>query len=321
MKVFITFDVEVWCGSWSELDQRFPSAFDRYCYGRSKAGDYALPKTLEILNANGLCGVFFVEPLFSARFGQRWLDVMVQTIQSAGQDVQLHLHPEWTDEISPAILPNSTSKRQDLTLYSEVEQSTLIAVGRRLLEAAKGSAVTAFRAGSFAANLDTYRALRNNGIEIDSSLNAFYDYSAGSIQGVHDFVSCRLIEGVQTFPVTVLRDGFGRRRAAQLNGCTFGELRAALINAERAGVRNFVIVSHNFEMLKPGSCDPDWVVVRRFEALCRFLSQHPDLFQVCRLPTSRQRDDENFPVAEHRPSVAPWLTAHRHFQQAVRRLG
>ena len=28
------------------------------------------------------------------------------------------------------------------------------------------------------------------------------------------------------------------------------------------------------DMLKPGSCDPDWFVVRRFEALCRFLAEH-----------------------------------------------
>jgi peptidoglycan/xylan/chitin deacetylase (PgdA/CDA1 family) len=41
----------------------------RALYGRSPAGDYALPKTLEILDRNGLKGVFFVEPLFAARFG------------------------------------------------------------------------------------------------------------------------------------------------------------------------------------------------------------------------------------------------------------
>ena len=69
MNVYITFDVEVWCNSWRDLDARFPASFERYYFGRSDAGDYALPKTLEILNRHGLLGVFFVEPLFSARFG------------------------------------------------------------------------------------------------------------------------------------------------------------------------------------------------------------------------------------------------------------
>ena len=61
MKVLLTFDVEVWCGGWDNLDQRFPSSFDRYVFGSSKAGDFALPRTLQILKRHGLRGVFFVE--------------------------------------------------------------------------------------------------------------------------------------------------------------------------------------------------------------------------------------------------------------------
>ena len=70
MRVFLTFDIEIWCDGWEALDERFPAAFQRYIYGRSPEGDYALPKTLEIMNRHGLLGVFFVEPLFAAR-GQR----------------------------------------------------------------------------------------------------------------------------------------------------------------------------------------------------------------------------------------------------------
>lgn len=56
LQVHITFDIEVWCGGWDDLDARFPAAFERYFYGRSEAGAYALPRTLEILNAHGLQG-------------------------------------------------------------------------------------------------------------------------------------------------------------------------------------------------------------------------------------------------------------------------
>jgi hypothetical protein len=112
MRVYVTFDIEVWCDGWSDLDGRFPSAFDRYYYGRSPAGEYALPKTTEILNQHGLVGVFFVEPLFSARFGSSYLDTVAGLIGGAGQDIQLHLHPEWTDEITPPILADVSRKRQ-----------------------------------------------------------------------------------------------------------------------------------------------------------------------------------------------------------------
>jgi hypothetical protein len=54
MKVYLTFDIEVWCGGWSHLDERFPASFERYVYGRSKQGDYALPATLDLMDRHGL---------------------------------------------------------------------------------------------------------------------------------------------------------------------------------------------------------------------------------------------------------------------------
>jgi hypothetical protein len=315
MKVHVTFDVEVWCNSWNDLDVRFPTAFDRYCYGRSKAGEYALPKTLEVMRTYGLVGVFFVEPLFAARFGERWLATIVDLIAAAGQDVQLHLHPEWTDEINPPPIADVSRKRQHLVHYTEAEQSSLIAIGRCLLERAKGAPVHAFRAGSFAANADTYRALRSNGLLVDSSLNASYDYSAGSIDGMDRFTSRRTIEGVEVYPVTAMRDGFGRLRAAQINGCSFGEMRAALVDAERAGVEHFVIVSHNFDLMKPSSCAPDRIVVQRFETLARFLAQQPERFQVEPFP---KEPSGRVARSERRPAVAPWQTVRRYLEQAVR---
>src|SRR5436189_226672 len=98
MRVLLTFDVEVWCNGWKDLDGQFATAFARYVYGRSQAGEFALPRTLDTLRRHGLHGVFFVEPLFAARFGVQYLTEIVQLIQDAGQEVQLHLHPEWTDE-------------------------------------------------------------------------------------------------------------------------------------------------------------------------------------------------------------------------------
>ena len=323
MKVYLTFDIEVWCDGWSDLDQRFPASFERYYYGSSKAGRYALPKTLEILDRHGLTGVFFVEPLFSARFGRQYLDLVTGMIAQARQDIQLHLHPEWTDEISPAILADVATKRQHLTYYSEQEQTTLIAVARRLLEASKGGPIQAFRAGSYAVNHDTYRALRHNGILLDSSINAAFDHSGGSLGDLQSFPSGRTIEGVVTHPVTSFRDGLGRLRPAQVNACGAAEMQRALLDAHRRGLGHFVVVSHNFEMLKPGSVDPDWYVVRRFEALCAFLSSRPDLFEVG--PFSMPPLDRAAPaeavVADPRPCAPAWATARRLAEQVVRRLG
>jgi hypothetical protein len=315
MRVYITFDIEVWCDGWSDLDARFPAAFDRYYYGHSHAGAYALPKTTEILNRHGLTGVFFVEPLFSARFGSSYLETVVGLIAGEGHNVQLHLHPEWTDEIQPPILPDVSCKRQHLVHYTEDEQAALIATGRRLLEAAKRAPVDCFRAGSFAANRATYRALVRNGLALDSSLNAGFDYTGGSIQGLHDWAGERTIEGVRCFPVSVFTDGFGRLRPAQVNACSTGEMRRALLDAAERGVEHFVIVSHNFDMLKPGSTEPDWIVVRRFEALCDFLARNRSTFEVGPFTAAARSAG-----AESRPQVPAWATVQRWAEQLVRRV-
>ncbi len=273
MKVVLSFDIEVWCNGWDRLDEAFPASFARYVYGRSALGDYALPKTLEILNRHGLHGVFFVEPLFAARFGLAYLAEIVALIQGAGQEVQLHLHPEWTDEISPALIPNNQVKRQHLSYYTLDEQTALIAHGKRLLAEAGVAQINAFRAGSFAANRATFTALARNGITLDSSLNDFYAVSGTDLRGDGPLRGARSIHGVHSFPVSVFRDGLGKPKPAQLSGCSFAELRAALDSAAALGLPEFILVSHNFELLKPDSSEPDRIVVRRFEALCAWLAQ------------------------------------------------
>ncbi|WP_284615905.1 hypothetical protein [Aquabacterium humicola] len=319
MNVHLTFDIEVWCNGWDDLDGRFPASFERYCYGSSQHGRYALPKTLEIMNRHGITGVFFVEPLFSARFGPQYLDTITKLIADAGQDIQLHLHPEWTDELPSPPIADATRKRQHLTFYTQDEQAALIGLGRRLLEASTGRPVTAFRAGSFAANRDTYAALRRQGILVDSSLNAMADFTGGSIDALQAPGEQRTIDGVTVYPITVFRDGFGRARPAQVGASSIDELTQAMLAARAAGCRHFVIVSHNFEMLKPGGSDPDWIVVRRFERLCAYLGQHRDLFQVGPLPLPQQVRPVS-PIAQ-RVTVSPWSTAVRHVEQLRRRLG
>lgn len=280
MRVVLSFDIEVWCDGWDHLDASFPAAFKRYVYGRSVAGDYALPMTLEILRRHGLQGVFFVEPLFAARFGIEPLQEIVGLIRAAGQEVQLHLHPEWSDEIKPRPFPGADVKRQHLCYYSLAEQIQLIALGRDLLSRAGGGLASAFRAGSYAANADTFTALRANGITLDSSLNPCFAISGQDLPVQRTSNQAIAHQGVQGVPVSVYQDGLGRLRPAQLSAAGLTELQEVLSKAQVAGQTQFVMVSHNFELLKPGSSNPDWTMVRRFDALCEHLASHPQAFQV-----------------------------------------
>lgn len=316
MNVHLSFDTEVWCNGWDRLDAQFPASFERYVHGHSASGDYALPKTVEILNRHNLKGVFFVEPLFSARFGAEHLARIVGLLRDAGQDVQLHLHPEWTDEISPPIIGNRGTKRPNLSAYTLDEQIALIGRGRELLEAAGSGELSAFRAGSYAANRDTFEALRRNGIFIDSSINRCHAVSAADLPEERLSDGPFNAAGVLSFPVAVFRDGLGRDRPAQVGACGLSEFRDALKTARTAGLRDFVIVSHNFEMLKQDSSEPDRIVVRRFEGLCALLDE-----QRKQLPVTSyaQAPGSGLPGrAEIRAQLTSTLV--RHVEQLARRL-
>ena len=322
MNVYLSFDIEVCCNGWDQLESAFPAAFERYIYGHSRQDGYALPKTLEILNRHGLRGVFFVEPLFAARFGLEPLQRIVGLIRSAGQEVQLHLHPEWTDEALEPLIPDCQRKRQHLSYYTLDEQTALIAHGQRLLQAAGSGPLTAFRAGSYAANRDTYTALARNQIWLDSSLNRCGKTSGLDLrEGARPFELPLSLDGVTSLPISVFRDGFGRDRPAQVGACGASELAQALRSARAAGRQHFVIVSHNFEMLRAGSTQPDRVVVRRFEALCAHLARESERYTVRGMsepvplaPVQPTGGDKNT------PQVGWWPTAQRHAEQLQRRL-
>jgi hypothetical protein len=327
MKVYLTFDIEVWCGGWSHLDERFPASFERYVYGRSKQGDYALPATLDLMDRHGLKGIFFVEPLFSARFGPQYLRVIVDLIQSRGHSVQLHLHPEWTDEIKPHPLPKNLGKRQHLSYYSEEEQTALIGLGKELLTQAGASNITMFRAGSYAANSDTYRALARNGLRVDSSLNECFEVSGGDVGSAvgtatstaRDWAGRQQVQvgEVTSYPITVFQDGLGRLRPAQIGACGLAELGAAMHSAEASGHTDFVIVSHNFELLKPDSSLPDPWMVRRFSGLCDLLARRADRWHVSTDMVARTCTSASPPLPRARVSSA--ATLRRYAEQAARR--
>ena len=318
MNVLLTFDVEIWCNSWNTLDADFPASFQRYVFGRSQRGDYALPKTLEILDRHGLRGVFFVEPLFAARFGIEPLATIIGLIQNAGQEIQLHLHPEWTDEAHPPLLPGSHIKRQLLSDYSLDEQRTLIDHGMQLLREAGGPRPNAFRSGSFACNEDTFRAVAACGIPFDSSINLETPVSQPGATAPDAAGYCEpfQVNDLTLVPMSSFRDGFRRARHAQIGACSSGELIQALIGAERDTWSTFVLLSHNFELMVPGKNQPDRVVVKRFEKVCGFLDENRST-----MPTTGFLNLP--PVPEPRgldlPSVGKSATVSRYFEQVLRR--
>ena len=317
LDVFYTVDVEVWCGGWKDIDNKFPSAFRQYVYGKTASGDYGLPYQLKLLNDHNLKGVFFVEPLFAARFGEQALAEIVGLIRDAGQEVQLHMHTEWVDEAIVPLLDGVQSKRQHMRYFSLAEQTTLIAKGLQFLRVAGAADINAFRAGSFACNADTLSALSANNITFDSSYNAsYFGPTTGICPGLQLTDPMHTL-GLYEYPMTVFRDGTRSLRHAQLAACSSGELEALMWQALEAKRGTFVMLSHNFELLNQTRDRPDKIVVRRFQKLCEFLDKNRDSF--C---TKGFKDLEPQSFSEQpEPLTSPiWRTGLRMVEQAYSRI-
>jgi hypothetical protein len=320
MDVLLTFDVEVWCNNWKELDERFPASYQRYVYGSSRKGNFALPYILDTLNRYGLKGVFFVEPMFARRFGIEYLRTIVEMLKACGQEIQLHLHPEWTDEITPSPLDGTRGKRQHLTYYSQDEQTRLIRYGLETLEEVGVLQITAFRAGSFAANRDTFAALVANHIGQDSSVNATVSRSVPDLREFIDLYRSSIVEGVEEYPMSVFVDGFGRPRHAQLGACSASEMIGAIEHASAVGWRHFVILGHNFELLRHASVEPDSIVVGRFESLCQYLSRNADEVPTKGFRTLSQKAEGPGAQRSALPTATFAATLRRHSEQMLRRI-
>jgi len=323
LNVFISVDVEVWCNGWQNIDQKFPKAFCTYIYGPTRKGDCGLPLELKILQEHGIRATFFVEPLFSTRFGLAPLQEIVGLIKEYDQDIQLHLHTEWVDEATIPILDNSKIKRQHIKQYSFEEQCILIETGVKLLQQAGCSDIKAFRAGSFGANMDTLEALKRNNILIDSSYNyTFLDVNC-DIEYHEPLYQPALIKGIYEYPLSFFYENSHRTRHAQLGACSSRELIQGIVQAQKKGWVSFVMLLHNFELLNDSKSGPDHTVINRFRRVCEFLDQHRDTFFSCAfgdITPSTLLQNVQDSLTQPPPLESKWLDSKmRVMEQIIRR--
>ena len=318
LDVFITVDTEVWCGGWSDLDQRFPEMFGKYIYGHTKHGSYGLPGKLDILEEHGLQASFFVETLFSARFGKAPLDEIIGLILEKKQEVQLHLHPEWIDEANDPDFPALNKKVSELAELSEEHQCALLNWGVNALIHSGADKPSAFRSGSYSANMSTLRALSRAGITIDTSYNPGCSLGTSDISLGTQLRQPSRIGDVFVYPVTVFDDGVATTpRHLQLSACSFSEFKHVLMQAVEKQWDSVVIVSHNFELMNPVKTSRDYIMVRRFRQLCHFLQKNSDLFNV-RGFQGLKPDHTNHQPDQLRSSAL--RTGGRYVEQALRKL-
>jgi hypothetical protein len=228
------------------------------------------------LAAHGLKACFFVDPMPALFYGIEPIRRMVEPILAAGQEVQLHIHPSWADPANPVF---------ELTGLDRERQFDLIRTARDLLIESGAPSPTAFRSGSYAADLATLEALAALGISYDSSHNGSHHPDPSALPLDPRRIAPVLLEGLIEIPVTQIEQSPGGLRHLQICAVSFDEMRAALLHAAAEDHPVVAIVGHSFELAARGGKRANPALVRRFEKLCAFLATNGD-----RLPTASFSD-------------------------------
>jgi peptidoglycan/xylan/chitin deacetylase (PgdA/CDA1 family) len=258
------------------------------------AAGVGVPYQLGLLADHGLKACFFVDPMPALVHGLEPVRRMVEPILAAGQEVQLHLHPFWARPEGPF---------RELSELDGAEQKALLARAHDLLVEAGAPPPIAFRAGSYAANADTLRALSELGLRYDSSHNGSADRALSAIPMARDQLAPALIGEVVEVPVGQIEPQPGHLRHLQLCAVSFAEMRAALDHAAHHGHPVVPVVSHSFELARRDGLRPNGVALDRFRRLCRYLAESAD-----RLPTAHFTDVHDLPLGgDARPCRTPRL--------------
>ena len=302
--VFLTIDTEIaWRHHAAGLD--LPTMFERSI----EPAGVGVAYQLEQLNRYGLKACFFIDPMPAMVYGLEPFRRLVGTICDAGQEVQLHLHPNWT--AAQRGDGGSAHARFEMVEYDEQDQAALISGARDLLVAAGAPPPIAYRSGSYAANDATLRALRSQGLRYDSSHNGAEHPWPSLIDLPMRQIAPVVHQGVIEVPVTVIEDRPGSLRNFQICALSSGEMLAALDHAVDYDHAAVTIVSHSFELANRSGTRPNSVHVRRFEGLCAMLAQ-----RTARLPTTHFAEaDLRLGSADEPLGPNPLRASWRHAEQ------
>ncbi|OWK30850.1 polysaccharide deacetylase [Sphingomonas mucosissima] len=303
--VFLTIDTEIaWRHHRAGLD---PATVEARSIEPAGVG---LGWQLGELARHALKATFFVDPMPARIYGLDLFRRIVDAILTAGQEVQLHLHPNWT---KAQLSDREAHAAFEIIDYSASEQRDLLGEAASLLMAAGAPRPVAFRAGSYSANDDTLAALAALGIAYDSSHNgAFHPWpSAIGLPAAH--IAPVMRQGVMEVPVTTIEDTPGVWRNFQICALSTQEMKAAIDHAIAARHAALTIVGHSFELADRTGMKANKVHVRRFETLCRLLSERRDM-----APTTHFADRPALTLdAGDKPLAASrWRRGRRQAEQA-----
>ncbi len=273
-RVFLTIDTELsWRHHVAGLD------LDGIVQRSLEPAGVGIGWQLEQLRRHHLKACFFVDPMPALVYGLDWVKRTVGAILEAGQEVQLHLHPNWTR--ARAGDGGASYAAFELIDYSYDEQLELLAGASDLLTSAGAPEAIAFRSGSYSASDDTLAALAALGFVYDSSHNGAEHPWPSAIGLPARQIAPVAHRGVVEVPVTLIEDRAGHLRHFQICALSSAEMGAALDHAARQRHIAVTVVGHGFELANRAGTRANGIHVRRFAQLCEMLADHAPALETC----------------------------------------
>ncbi len=290
LNVYLTVDVECSMGgAWGGSGAPVPPERRMLC--RNEKGEWGVGFIAREMERYGVRATFFLEVFAARLFGVDALRPVAEAVLAGGHDVELHLHPVFLRfaqrQAGQRFPPPLDGRTPDaMAAYDEEEQVRLIEGGMELFARITGRPPAAFRAGGYQADDATLRALDRCGIRVDSSANPAAGWPAGEHASPWNRI-CRM-GGVTEVPVTVARSRFPDRapvKHLEISAVSVGEIRAALSQAHRGGLRHVVLMFHSFGTVKAKDVGyerfrPDRIAIARLRGVLRLLAAEKERFRV-----------------------------------------
>ena len=264
-----------------------PLGYDLRVWGRFANHDEELgvPLIMRELEAEGLRGTFFVEPLGARFFGVDGLAAVCRAMRARGHDVQLHAHP--MQERPRFRSDGVAAPADDMHAYDVDGQVALLERGLAILAEAgvPRAEVRAFRAGNFGADERTWEAMARCGLVVSSNLNPNYSRRNCKIPWTGNPSLFDTGKGVFELPVSSFSDGNGGFRHLQIMAVSLAEMKDYLMQARTLGIAEVTLFTHSFEFfyiedLARRRAALSKINVARLRGLARFLRAHAGEFEV-----------------------------------------
>lgn len=267
-------------------------------YGEHGGEEFGVARIMEITEKYNAKATFFVDAYMHQHYGKEPVRDLCRKISAREHDVQLHAHLSW--------LP--ASKSDFLYDYSLDQQRELLKEGKELIGEWTGQTPIAFRAGSYSANLDTIRALSDNGFLLDSSYFARRTSCQLSRQLENRYANRIFrIDEITEVPVTTywLVDKGPYRKLSKLdfNACSLAELRDVVPKLIDAGTRTVVLFLHSFSFVQWkkdfSGIVPNYRAMERFDRLLKEIAARNDagfitMEQASRMELNGSNEERDF---------------------------